>query len=51
VVEFFQHLVNGLTVGTIYALVAQGYTKVYGVLKLINIAHGDVYMEGAFSGF
>jgi branched-chain amino acid transport system permease protein len=51
VVEFFQHLVNGLSVGTIYALVALGYTMVYGVLKLINFAHGDVYMVGAFSGY
>jgi branched-chain amino acid transport system permease protein len=51
VTEFFQHLVNGLSVGTIYALIALGYTMVYGVLKLINFAHGDVYMVGAFSGF
>jgi branched-chain amino acid transport system permease protein len=42
---------NGLSVGTIYALVALGYTMVYGVLKLINFAHGDVYMVGAFSGY
>ena len=49
--EFFQHLVNGLSVGTIYALIALGYTMVYGVLKLINFAHGDVYMVGAFAGF
>jgi branched-chain amino acid transport system permease protein len=49
-VEFCQHLVNGLSVGTIYALIALGYTMVYGVLKLINFAHGDVYMVGAFSG-
>ncbi|MGC3999891.1 MAG: branched-chain amino acid ABC transporter permease [Anaeromyxobacter sp.] len=49
--EFLQHLVNGLSVGTIYALVALGYTMVYGVLKLINFAHGDVYMVGAFSGY
>ena len=42
--EFLQHLVNGLSVGAIYALVALGYTMVYGVLKLINFAHGDVYM-------
>ncbi|BDG09815.1 branched-chain amino acid ABC transporter permease [Anaeromyxobacter paludicola] len=48
--EFLQHLVNGLSVGTIYALIALGYTMVYGVLKLINFAHGDVYMVGAFSG-
>jgi len=51
VTEFFQHAVNGLSVGTIYALIALGYTMVYGVLKLINFAHGDVYMVGAFSGF
>jgi branched-chain amino acid transport system permease protein len=51
VTEFLQHLVNGLSVGTIYALVALGYTMVYGVLKLINFAHGDVYMVGAFAGY
>ncbi len=49
--QFLQHLVNGLSVGTIYALIALGYTMVYGVLKLINFAHGDVYMVGAYSGF
>ncbi len=49
--EFLQHLVNGLSVGTIYALIALGYTMVYGVLKLINFAHGDVYMVGAYAGF
>ncbi len=49
--EFLQHIVNGISVGTIYALIALGYTMVYGVLKLINFAHGDVYMVGAFSGF
>jgi branched-chain amino acid transport system permease protein len=51
VTEFLQHLVNGLSVGTIYALIALGYTMVYGVLKLINFAHGDVYMVGAFTGY
>jgi branched-chain amino acid transport system permease protein len=51
VTEFLQHLVNGVSVGTIYALIALGYTMVYGVLKLINFAHGDVYMVGAFAGF
>jgi branched-chain amino acid transport system permease protein len=51
VIEFLQHLVNGLSVGTIYALIALGYTMVYGVLKLINFAHGDVYMVGAFAGY
>jgi len=49
--EFFQHLVNGLSVGAIYALIALGYTMVYGVLKLINFAHGDVFMVGAMMGF
>jgi branched-chain amino acid transport system permease protein len=51
VTEFLQHLANGLSVGTIYALIALGYTMVYGVLKLINFAHGDVYMVGAFAGY
>ncbi len=49
--EFLQHLVNGLSIGTVYALIALGYTMVYGVLKLINFAHGDVYMVGAFAGY
>ncbi len=49
--EFLQHFVNGLSVGTVYALIALGYTMVYGVLKLINFAHGDVYMVGAFAGY
>jgi branched-chain amino acid transport system permease protein len=51
VTEFLQHFVNGVSVGTIYALIALGYTMVYGVLKLINFAHGDVYMVGAFAGY
>jgi branched-chain amino acid transport system permease protein len=46
-----QHLINGLAVGTIYALVALGYTMVYGVLKLINFAHGDVMMVGVYVGY
>lgn len=49
--EFIQHLINGLAAGTIYALVALGYTMVYGVLKLINFAHGDVMMVGVFVGY
>ncbi|MBC7690179.1 MAG: branched-chain amino acid ABC transporter permease [Methylotenera sp.] len=48
--EFIQHLVNGLSVGSIYALIALGYTMVFGILQLINFAHGDVYMLGAFIG-
>lgn len=49
--EFFQQLVNGLAWGSIYALLALGYTMVYGVLRLINFAHGDVYMIGAMMGY
>jgi branched-chain amino acid transport system permease protein len=48
---FFAELVSGLTLGSIYALIALGYTMVYGILKLLNFAHGDVYMVGAFVGF
>jgi branched-chain amino acid transport system permease protein len=48
---FVQLLVNGLTLGSLYALIALGYTMVYGILKLLNFAHGDVYMVGAFVGF
>lgn len=49
--EFLQQLINGLAVGGIYALVALGYTMVYGVLKLINFAHGDLFTIGAYLGF
>jgi branched-chain amino acid transport system permease protein len=48
--EFLQQLVNGVTWGSVYALIALGYTMVYGILRLINFAHGDVYMLGAFIG-
>ncbi|MGD9949487.1 MAG: branched-chain amino acid ABC transporter permease [Desulfobulbus sp.] len=48
--EFFQQLTNGLAVGGIYALIALGYTMVYGVLKLINFAHGDLFTIGAYLG-
>jgi branched-chain amino acid transport system permease protein len=48
---FLQQLVNGLSLGSIYALIALGYTMVYGVLRLINFAHGDVYMLGAYAGY
>jgi branched-chain amino acid transport system substrate-binding protein len=50
VATFFQQLVNGLSVGSIYALIALGYTMVYGVLKLINFAHSEVFMVGSFVG-
>ena len=48
---FFQELVNGITTGALYALVALGFSMVYGVLKLLNFAHGDLYMVGAFIGY
>ncbi|WP_203623942.1 MULTISPECIES: branched-chain amino acid ABC transporter permease [unclassified Lacticaseibacillus] len=48
---FFQQLINGLSLGSIYALLALGYTMVYGIIKLINFAHGDIYMIGAFWGY
>lgn len=48
--EFLQQLINGLAVGGIYALIALGYTMVYGVLKLINFAHGDLFTLGAYFG-
>src|SRR5258706_7495086 len=46
-----QQLINGLTLGSVYALIALGYSMVYGVLQLLNFAHGDVYMVGAFIGY
>ena len=48
---FVQLVVNGLTVGSVYALIALGYSMVYGILKLLNFAHGEVYMIGAFIGY
>src|SRR6201999_2545225 len=50
-IEFFQYVINGLSLGSIYALIALGYTMVFGILQLINFAHGDIYMLGAFVGF
>jgi branched-chain amino acid transport system permease protein len=51
-VDFFvQQLVNGVTLGSVYALIALGYSMVYGILKLLNFAHGEVYMMGAFIGY
>jgi branched-chain amino acid transport system permease protein len=48
---FFQHLANALSLGSLYALIAIGYTMVYGILRLINFAHGDVFMLGAYLAF
>ncbi|MBC2526003.1 branched-chain amino acid ABC transporter permease [Clostridium beijerinckii] len=49
--EFLQQIINGLALGSVYALLALGYTMVYGIIQLINFAHGEIYMIGAFSGF
>ena len=49
--QLLQQLINGLSLGSIYALIALGYTMVYGIIKLINFAHGDIYMLGAYIGF
>lgn len=48
---FLQQVINGVSLGSIYALIALGYTMVYGIIKLINFAHGDIYMVGAYIGF
>ena len=50
-IEFFQQLLNGLSLGAIFALIALGYTMVYGVLRFINFAHSDVFMVGAYAGY
>lgn len=49
--DFAQHLINGISLGSIYALIALGYTMVYGILQLINFAHSEVYMIGAFAAY
>jgi branched-chain amino acid transport system permease protein len=49
--EFVQHVINGVSLGSIYALIALGYTMVYGILQLINFAHSEVYMVGAFAAY
>lgn len=49
--DFVQHIINGISLGSIYALIALGYTMVYGILKMINFAHSDVYMIGAFAAY
>ena len=48
---FFSELLAGIVHGSVYALIALGYSMVYGILKLLNFAHGDIYMVGAFIGF
>jgi len=49
--QVFQQMINGISLGGIYALMALGYTMVYGIINLINFAHGDIYMVGAYVGF
>lgn len=49
--QILQQLINGISLGSIYALIALGYTMIYGIIKLINFAHGDIYMMGAFMGY
>ena len=49
--QILQQLINGVSLGSIYALIALGYTMIYGIIKLINFAHGDIYMVGAYLGF
>lgn len=49
--ELIQHLINGLTLGAIYSLIALGYTMVYGILKFINFAHGEILMMGTYAGY
>src|SRR3954463_7733555 len=49
--EILQQLVNGISLGAIYALIALGYTMIYGVLRFVNFAHGDVFMVGSYAGY
>ncbi|AZP04630.1 branched-chain amino acid ABC transporter permease [Jeotgalibaca ciconiae] len=49
--SFIQQMINGVSLGSIYALIALGYTMVYGIIKLINFAHGEIYMVGAYVGY
>lgn len=51
IIQLGQQLINGISLGSIYALIALGYTMVYGIIRLINFAHGDIYMVGAYAGF
>ncbi|MDP2350766.1 MAG: branched-chain amino acid ABC transporter permease, partial [Chloroflexota bacterium] len=49
--DWFEFIGNGLTLGSIYAMIALGYTMVYGILRMINFAHGEIFMGGAFAGY
>ena len=49
--QLIQQIINGISLGSIYALIALGYTMVYGIISLINFAHGEIYMIGAYVGY
>ena len=49
--EFLANLINGMSLGSVYAIIALGYTMVYGIAKMLNFAHGDIIMVGAYSCF
>ena len=49
--KFLSYLVNGISLGSVYAIIALGYTMVYGIAKMLNFAHGDIIMVGAFVAF
>ena len=49
--QLIQQIINGISLGSIYALIALGYTMVYGIIRLINFAHGEIYMLGAYIGY
>ena len=49
--QFFSYLINGISLGSVYAIIALGYSMVYGIAKMLNFAHGDVIMIGAYIAF
>ena len=49
--SFLQYLINGISIGSVYAIIALGYTMVYGIAKMLNFAHGDVIMIGGYMSF
>ena len=49
--SFLQYLINGVSIGAVYAIIALGYTMVYGIAKMLNFAHGDVIMVGAYMSY
>ena len=49
--SILQHFINGISIGSVYAIIALGYTMVYGIAKMLNFAHGDVIMVGAYISY